>query len=169
MGQEFCFRFKVVDMEMSTVLLLLCTAKQGQTIWLLPLSGLIEIEEGVVFKMRHQLKHNRPGEPLSVIKIARFRQDTRLCLVRCLKTNITRTKVRRGQIDQLLISTVKPYRAVGRGTLSNWVKKMLGRAGIDTGKYKAHSTRSVATSDVTRKGINKILIESSKLEKRANV
>lgn len=137
-----------------TVLLLLCTAQRGQTIWLLPLSGLVETEEGVVFKMRHQLKHNKPGEPLSIIKIAKFRQDTRLCPVRCLKSYIERTKVRRGDIDQLLISTVKPYRAVGRGTVSNWVKKMLQRAGIDTGKYKAHSTRSAATSDVTKKGIN---------------
>lgn len=61
---------------------------------------------------------------------------------------------RKSDIDQLLISTVKPYRAVGRETVSNWVKKMLNKAGIDTGKYKAHSTRSAATSDVTRKGIN---------------
>lgn len=94
-----------------TVLLLLCTAQRGQTIWLLPLSGLIELEEGVRFRMKHQLK---PGEPLSVIKIARFPQDTRLCPVRCLKKYIERTKGRRGKIDQLLITTVKPYRPCSR-------------------------------------------------------
>lgn len=31
---------------------------------------------------------------------------------------------------------------------------MLNEAGINTGKYKAHSTRAAATSDVTRKGVN---------------
>lgn len=108
-----------------TVLLLLCTAQRGQTIWLLPLSGMVDTEEGVLFKMKHQLKHNKPGEPLSIIKIARFPQDTRLCPVRCLKTYIKRTKERRGYIDQVLISTVKPYREVSRGTVSNWVKKLL--------------------------------------------
>lgn len=137
-----------------TVLLLLCTAQRGQTIWLLPLSGLEYTEEGVSFRMKHQLKHNKPGEPLSVIKIARFPQDTRICPIQCLKAYITKTRDRRGNVDQLLISTVKPYRAVGRSTVSNWVKKMLARAGIDTGKFKAHSTRSAATSDVTKKGIN---------------
>lgn len=140
-----------------TVLLLLFSAQRGQTIWLLALSGLIETEEGVVFKMRHQLKHNKLGEPLSVIRFAKFAADTRLCPVRCLKTYIQRTKDRRGKIDQLLILTVKPYRAVGRQTVSNWVKKMLARAGIVTAKYKAHSTRSAATSDVARKGIGQTM------------
>lgn len=104
--------------------------------------------------MKHQLKHNKPGEPLSVIKLAKFGQDTRICPIQCLKAYIGKTRERRGNIDQLLISTVKPYRAVGRGTVSNWVKKMLAKAGIDTGKFKAHSTRAAATSDVTNKGIN---------------
>lgn len=137
-----------------TVLLLLCSAQRGQTIWLLPLSGLVETEEGILFRMRHQLKHNKPGDPLSVIKFAKYTPDTRLCPVRCIKAYVKRTRERRGKIDQLLISTIKPYRAVDRCTVSNWVKKMLSKAGIDTGKYKAHSTRSAATSDVTKKGIN---------------
>lgn len=148
-GRNSVLNLKLLTWKL-TVLLLLCTAQRGQTIWLLSLSGLMETEDGVLFKMCHQLNHNKPGEPLSVIKIAKFRQDMRLCPVKCLKAFIKRTEARRGKIDQLLISTVKPYRAVGRGSVSNWVKKMLDKAGIDTGKYKAHST----TSDVTRKGIN---------------
>lgn len=152
-GRNSLLDFKKLTWKL-TVLLLLCTAQRGQTIWLLPLSGLVDTEDGVAFRMKHQLKHNKPGEPLSVIRVAKFRQDMRLCPVRCLKAYIERTKVRRGDIDQLLISLVKPYRAVGRSTVSNWVKRMLSVAGIDTGKYKAHSTRSAATSDVTSKGIN---------------
>lgn len=152
-GRNSTLKFKWLTWKL-TVLLLLCTAQRGQTIWLLPLSGMRETEQGVVFRMKHQLKHNKPGEPLSVIRLAKFSQDTRLCPVQCLKRYVERTKDMRGEIDQLLISTVKPYRAVGRETVSNWVKKMLGMAGVDTGKYKAHSTRSAATSDVTRKGIN---------------
>lgn len=52
-------------------------------------------------------------------------------------------------------STVNIYcENVQRGTVSNWVKKMLPRAGIYTGKFKAHNTRSAATSNVTSMGIN---------------
>lgn len=137
-----------------TVLLLLCTAQRGQTIWLLPLSGMEETEDGLIFKMKNMLKHNKPGDPLSVIRVAKFREDRRLCPVQCLRPYVRRTKDLRGEIDQLLISTDKPYRAVGRGTVSNWVKKLLCKAGINTGKFKPHSTRSAATSMVTRKGIN---------------
>lgn len=136
------------------VLLLLCTAQRGQTIWLLKLSGMSYVEGGVSFRMQDLLKHNKPGDPLSVIRLAKFEDDTRLCPVKCLKAYVKKTKELRGSIDQLLISTVKPYRAIGRNTVSNWVKRMLEKAGINTKKFKAHSTRSAATSMVTKKGID---------------
>lgn len=134
--------------------MLLCTAQRGQTIWLLKLSGMSESEEGISFRMSDLLKHNKPGDPLSIIKIARFREDTRVCPVQCLKAYIRKTKELRKGIDELLISTVKPYRAIGRNTVSNWVKRLLDLAGVDTGKFKAHSTRSASTSMVTKKGID---------------
>lgn len=137
-----------------TLLLLLCTAQRGQTVWLLKLSGMQYVDEGVVFAMQDLLKHNKPGDPLSIIKVAKFPEDTRLCPVQCLKAYVRKTKEIRGEINQLLISTVKPYRAIGRNTVSNWVKRMLDLAGVDTGKYKAHSTRAAATSMVTKKGID---------------
>lgn len=136
------------------LLLLLCTAQRGQTIWLLKLSGMSETEDGVVFRMSDLLKHNRPGEPLSIIKIVKFKEDRRLCPVTCLRAYIRKTKELRGDINELLISTIKPYRAIGRNTVSNWVKRMLDRAGVDTGKFKAHSKRSASTSMVTKKGID---------------
>lgn len=122
--------------------------------WLLKLSGMQYVDEGVVFAMQDLLKHNKPGDPLSIIKVAKFPEDTRLCPVQCLKAYVRKTKEIRGEINQLLISTVKPYRAIGRNTVSNWVKRMLDLAGVDTGKYKAHSTRAAATSMVTKKGID---------------
>lgn len=136
------------------MLLLLCTAQRGQTIWLMKISGMSFVQEGVVFRMQDLLKHNKPGDPLSVIRVASFAEDTRLCPVRCLKAYVRKTKDLRGDIDQLLISTIKPYRAIGRNTVSNWVKRMLEQAGVDTGKYKPHSTRSASTSMVTSKGID---------------
>lgn len=136
------------------MLQLLCTAQRGQTVWLLKLSGMVDVEEGVNFRMSDLLKHNKPGEPLSIIKVVKFGDDSRLCPVRCLRAYIRKTKELRGKIDQLLISTVKPYRAIGRNTVSNWVKRMLEVAGINTGKFKAHSTRSASTSMVTKKGID---------------
>lgn len=143
-----CLSWKLV------LLLLLCTDQRGQTIWLLKLSGMSETEDGIVFRMSDLLKHNRPGDPLSIIKVMKFKEDRRLCPVTSLNTYIRKTKELRRDINELLISTIKPYKAISRNTVSNWVKRMLDRAGVDTGKFKAHSTRSAATSMVTKKGID---------------
>lgn len=50
-----------------TVLLLLLTAPRGQTIWRLNVTGLEMFEDHMSFKLKHLLKHNRPGEPLDTL------------------------------------------------------------------------------------------------------
>lgn len=74
-----------------TVLLLLCTAQRGQTVWRMSLSGMSLMDFGIKFRMKHQLKHNKPGEPLSSIKVFEYKKDPDLCPVRCLKEYVHRT------------------------------------------------------------------------------
>lgn len=136
------------------VLLLLCTAQRGQTIWRMHLSGLTLMDFGVKFRMRHQLKHNKPGEPLSSIKVFEYKDDPLICPVRCLKEYIFRTnKLRQGE-DQLLIKSRKPYGKISRNTVSSWTKKVFREAGIDTKRFGAHSTRAASTSAALQAGIN---------------
>lgn len=137
-----------------TVLLLLCTAQRGQTIWYLNLSGMKFTDYGVRFHMKNQLKHNKPGEPLSSIKVVAYKRDARLCPVKCLKEYLYRTrKLRRGK-NQLLIKSVRPHEKIARNTVSSWTKKVFKAAGIDTKRYGAHSTRSASTSAAIAEGIN---------------
>lgn len=137
-----------------TILLLLCSAQRGQTIWRFHLSGLRFTDYGARFNMRHQLKHNKPGEPLSTIKIYAYQPKLNICPVNCLKEYIHRTrKIRKGE-DQLLLTSVKPHEAIARNTVSSWTKKVLRAAGIDTSRYGAHSTRAAATSAALTSGIN---------------
>lgn len=137
-----------------TVLLLLCTAQRGQTIWRCNLSGLKYTEFGARFNMRHQLKHNKPGDPLSSIKVVSYKDDPILCPVRCLKEYIFRTKYLRKGEDQLLIKSAKPHEKIARNTVSSWTKKVFKAAGIDTKKFGAHSTRAASTSAALAEGIN---------------
>lgn len=137
-----------------TVLLLLCTAQRGQTIWKMHLSGMVLTDFGVRFRMRHQLEHNKPGEPLSSIKVVEYKEDPLICPIRCLKEYIFRTKnIRKGE-DQLLIKSRKPYGKISRNTVSSWTKKVFRAAGIDTKRFASHSTRAVSTSAALKEGIN---------------
>lgn len=136
------------------MLLLLCTAQRGQTVWLLPKSGLRWTEYGARFNMRHQLKHNQPGEPLSTIKIYEYPRNRNICPVYCLKAYMARTKPLRKNIDQVFITTTKPYKPVARNTISGWVKKVLQASGIDTQKFASHSTRAASTSAALVSGVN---------------
>lgn len=137
-----------------TVLLLLCTAQRGQTIWRMHLSGMRLTDFGVKFHMKHQLKHNKPGEPLSTIKVFAFQPDKQICPVRCLKEYIYRTKSLRKGEDQLLIKSTHPHEKIARNTVSSWTKKVFKQAGIDTRRFGPHSTRAAATSAALVSGIN---------------
>lgn len=137
-----------------TVLLLLSTAQRGQTIWRLHLSGMKLTDFGVKFHMQHQLKHNKPGEPLSTSKIYAYKPDSVICLVRCLKEYIHRTRKFRKREDQLLLTTRQPYEKIAKNTVLSWTKKVFVAAGIDTKRFGAHSTQAASTSAALAVGIN---------------
>ena len=52
--------------------------------------------------------------------------------------------------DYLLLSYVKPYRHIGTSSIGRWIKTVLELGGVDTEKFKAHSTKSAATSRASR-------------------
>ena len=51
------------------------------------------------------------------------------------------------------IKTRKPFRRALPGTLGHWIKDNLKAAGIDTGQFTAHSTKSASTSHAFSKGV----------------
>ena len=53
---------------------------------------------------------------------------------------------------RLLVSYIKPHRAVTSSTIGRWIKTMLGQAGIDAELFSAHSTRCASPS----KGITSV-------------
>ena len=140
-----------------TLLLLLVSSQRGQTILCLRLEDL-EMDEVVTFRMRSLLKHNRLGDRLDTLTFKPFDQCYRLCVVRTLKEYVKRTeKLRKGEA-QLLVSFVPPHRSISRDTLARWVLTVLRLAGIDTGKYKSHSTRGASASASKRLGVGVNLI-----------
>ena len=140
------------------MLLLLVSSQRGQTIIALSLEGL-ELSEVAIFRLTKLLKHNRLGDRLQTITFRPYDESYRLCVVRTLKLYIKRTEKVRKQTKQLLISFVPPHKAISRDTLARWTLKVMDLAGVDTNKYKGHSTRG-ASASAGRKlgvGINQIM------------
>lgn len=87
----------------------------------------------------------KAGTKQPVIKFEAYPHDERLCIVVLLRKYISRTSSTRGSNTQLLLSYIKPFKPVSRDTTSHWVKTVVENAGIDTKKFKPHSTRAAST------------------------
>jgi len=61
----------------------------------------------------------------------------------CIDSYLDRSKKRTD--SQLLLSFNSPYKPISPKTVSRWITDILELSGIDTNKFKAHSTRSAAS------------------------
>ena len=96
--------------------------------------------------VREKLKHTRPGRHQDQIELIPFTQDTRLCVVQCLKSYINRTKELRATSSKLFLSYIKPFKPVRKEIITRWIKSVLKVSGVDIDKFSAHSCRSASTS-----------------------
>ena len=87
------------------------------------------------------------------IVISAYNIDKYICPTTTTRAYIKRTSELRGNENQLLISFVKPHIAVGTAKVARWVSTILALAGIDTKVFRAHSTRSAATSHTISAGL----------------
>ena len=127
------------------VLILLVSGQRGQTVHLLSIDHMVSVNSCYTFHIVDHLKQSRPGVKNPLVELRPF-EDKTLCVVTTLKEYLTRTQSLRGLESQLFISYNRPFRRVSRETISRWVKLVLTDAGIDTLRFKPHSTRAASTS-----------------------
>ena len=114
-------------------------------------------ENGLEFLLKATPKQQRRG-PLKPMKIKRLNCD-KIDPVSCLLEYINKTREAREREDgidrtPLFLSMSSLRRPVTTGTISNWLKQAMDRAGIDTTTYRPHSIRSATVSTVRNKGIS---------------
>ena len=132
------------------ILILLVTSGRIQCVLLLKLSNLVWVKQGLcIITLDKKMKHIRGGE-LGFVELNAFSPEPRLCVVKCLKQYIARTKDLRGKVDDLIITTVKPYKAATHDTLARWVMDILRDSGVDVETFKSHSTRSATASKLLK-------------------
>ncbi len=107
-----------------------------------------------VFHLPRMTKTHKVGQLPDMAVYARFPSDLLLCPVTTLMAYLDRTASFRQSTSALLLSYCQPHRPVSAQTLSRWLTTLLAAAGIDTSVFKAHSTRSAATSKAAATGFS---------------
>jgi len=102
-------------------------------------------------------RSNFRSAPISLPKLDKLSGNRRLsCPVRALKWYISKTQLVRGDIEQLFITTTKPYRPAARATIARWLVEAIvnNNALQSDGRPNAHSTRAVSTSTAFHRGVS---------------
>ena len=123
----------------------LITASRSSSLAKLDLKFRFFVSNGVYVKIADLTKCSRPECPVQKISLASFPPDRRLCFCTYLKVYVERTKAsgptKSGSKNPLFLSYIKPHDPVTSTTLARWVKSTLSEAGMDTTKFRAHSSR----------------------------
>ena len=103
--------------------------------------------------VQEKLKHTKPGRHQEPLEYLSYEPDKALCIYKHLSEYIERTKLLQ-DCSKLLISYIRPHKAVSKDTVAHWLKVTLGLSGIDTEKFTAHSYRAASTLSNTAAGLS---------------
>ncbi|GFN74311.1 tyrosine recombinase [Plakobranchus ocellatus] len=148
---------------LSAKLVTLCALVTGhrcQSLHVLDITNMHISSSKAVFYIQTLLKTNSPKNPASVITLAAYREDRRICVFICLKQYLKRARLLRTS-NQLFISSQSPHNGVTKDTLARWIKLTLKKSGIDTSIFKAHSTRAAAASAAARTSDVSLVLRSA--------
>ena len=96
------------------------------------------------FALPEHIKQDKPGKVFGNVRLYKY-PVRELCVYETLDYYLQATEKLRNS-SKLLVSYIKPYKAVTSSTIGRWIKTLLGQAGVDTEIFSGHSTRCASTS-----------------------
>ena len=144
--------FKHKLLKMATLLMLL----SGNRVNMLShfrLRNMYITHEECTFVFDEALKHSRPNWNTEKMTFRAFPELPGLCPVTTIWDYLEERNTLSGD-GAFFVTQVRPWNEAAPDTISRWIKTMSGCAGIDSGKYTAHSCRSAATSAAAFNGIS---------------
>ncbi len=133
-------------------LLALCQPKRVSELAAFDLSFVQKSDAAWCFHLPLMTKTRKIGALPDKAVYSFFPLDSILCPVRTLQEYEARTASFRASTSALLLSYRAPHKPITSQTVSRWITSTLASAGIDVTVFKAHSTRSAATSKVLSTG-----------------
>lgn len=140
--------------EIATTLLVLVTAHRLQTIALINVDEIVMSSSGLQIKIPDRIKTSKLGKNQPLLIIPFFTERPKVCVATIILHYLKITESIRGGNKKLFLSTVKPHKPVSPQTIGHWIKSLLSKAGIDTDKFSAYSTKHASVSTAFRKGID---------------
>ena len=131
-------------------LLALTTGQRIQSLCVIDLRNLELTPQYVKIRFGDLLKQSKPGNHLQELYIESHAPNRSLCVVNCLSKYLDMTSDLRSD-NNLLISTIKPFKKATHNTLSNWLRECLKDSGLDLSTFTPHSTRAASTSTAVTK------------------
>ncbi|XP_052751844.1 uncharacterized protein LOC128199980 [Galleria mellonella] len=137
------------------MLLALATGQRTQTLSLIKISNITYYNDRIVIAISDLIKTSGIGRRQPVLNLPFFNSRPSICPAATLKFYVASTSfVRPNDVDHLILTSRKPYKAVSSQTLGRWIKLTLQESGIDTSIFGAHSTRHASTSAASRAGLS---------------
>ena len=133
------------------MLIALLSGQRVQTLRALRIHNVKHYDNKVEFYIDSLLKQSNPGKHLSTLCFNKYPVEN-ICVVRHVRKYIDMTKEIRND-DSFFISFQKPHKNVSTETISRWIRLALKQSGVDTEKFKAHSTRSASASAALSQGV----------------
>ena len=158
LGQNEGLALKQLTFKMTMLLALACAGRSSD-LHACDTRFMLLSEESVTFTFAKLTKSRRKGQPPIKVELHKLAEKPQLCVVNTLNAYLERTSRFRDRKDgwtrsQLLLSFVEPHKPVVSCTVAGWLLKLMAEAGIDTGKFKAHSTRGASTSKAAALGLS---------------
>ncbi|VEN48313.1 unnamed protein product [Callosobruchus maculatus] len=136
------------------ILLAMSSAQRAQTLAKIKISNISTQENGLVIHITDIIKTSAPQRCQPKLVFPAFKEKPNLCTATTLQHYINVTRELRGNYDQLILTHKKPYHPATPQTISRWIKNALKLSGIDTKKFKSHSTRHAASTAALQSGIH---------------
>lgn len=143
------------------MLLALCTAHRVQTLSLIKEEQINIHSTGIKIVISSLIKTSGPGREPPVLFLPFFRENLNICPATTLKDYIFKTKELRGHNSNLFLTCKRPIRNATAQTISKWIKGVLSDSGVDTSRFRAHSTRHASTSAASAAGVSLDIIRKT--------
>lgn len=135
------------------MLIALILASRCHSLQLLTIDNMRKESSKFVLRYSGPLKQSRPGHNIPCAVLEKYTLDRRICVYDVLSVYLSKTQQLRGNVNNLFISYIKPFKAITSVTIGRWIRTVMFKAGIDCNKYKAHSVRAASASCAKRSNI----------------
>ena len=132
-------------------LVALTSSDRGQTLHLASIKNMVLSDNKIQFVIRDRVKGTRKTLKPTIISCISSNSEP-LDVYSYMKAYIQKTESSRKEHSQLFLSWINK-KPVTRQTLARWLKLVLGFAGIDTSKFKAHSYRGEVCQKPSREAL----------------